>query len=74
MSAGRRPVGIEPGEYGTFTVTGEEKVKVAAGEFDTWKVEMSGTETPVTWWISKSNPRVVKIVPTGAPISIELVK
>ncbi|MEK6613160.1 MAG: insulinase family protein [Gemmatimonadota bacterium] len=57
-----------------LTVTGEEKVKVAAGEFDTWKVEMSGTETPVTWWISKSNPRVVKIVPTGAPISIELVK
>jgi zinc protease len=58
----------------TLTVAGEEKVTVAAGEFDTWKVEMSGGEAPITMWLTKSNGRVVKIVPTGAPISIELLK
>lgn len=58
----------------TLTVAGEEKVTVAAGEFDTWKVEMSGGEAPITMWLTKSNARVVKIVPTGAPISLELVK
>ena len=58
----------------TFTVSGEEKVKVAAGEFDTWKVDLSGGEAPITMWVTKVNPRVVKIVPAGAPISLELVK
>jgi len=58
----------------TLTVAGEEKIKVAAGEFDTWKVEMSGGEAPITMWLTKANARVVKIVPTGAPISLELVK
>jgi hypothetical protein len=58
----------------TLTVTGEEKLKVAAGEFDTWKVEMSGGEAPITMWLTKTNARVVKIVPGGAPVSLELVK
>jgi len=58
-----------------LTVTGEEKVKVAAGEFDAWKVELSGAETPITFWVQKGSPaRVLKIVPTGQPIAIELVK
>jgi len=58
----------------TLTVTGEEKIKVAAGEFDTWKVDLAGGEAPITMWVTKTNPRVVKIVPAGIPISFELVK
>ncbi len=58
----------------TLSVTGEEKVKVAAGEFDAWKVEMSGGEAPITLWVSKTNARVVKLVPAGIPIAFELVK
>ena len=58
-----------------LTVTGEEKVKVAAGEFDAWKVELSGGEAPLTFWVQKGSPsRILKIVPTGQPIAIELVK
>jgi hypothetical protein len=58
-----------------LTVTGEEKVKVAAGEFDAWKVELSGGEAPITFWVQKGSPaRVLKIVPTGQPVAIELVK
>ncbi len=58
-----------------LTVTGEEKVKVVAGEFDAWKVELSGAEAPATMWVTKGPvARVVKIVPAGAPISIELAK
>ncbi|MHB1311929.1 MAG: insulinase family protein [Gemmatimonadaceae bacterium] len=58
-----------------LTVAGEEKVKVAAGEFDAWKVELSGGEAPLTFWVQKGPVgRVLKIVPTGQPISIELVK
>jgi hypothetical protein len=59
----------------TLNVTGDEKVKVAAGEFDTWKVELSGGEAPLTLWVTKGGAaRVVKIVPAGAPISVELAK
>lgn len=58
-----------------LTVAGEERVKVLAGEFDAWKVELSGADAPVTMWITRTAPfRVVKIVPVGAPIAIELVK
>ncbi len=59
----------------TLTVTGEEKVKVPAGEFDTWKVEGTGGETPITFWVTKGMPaKVLKIVPGGAPISVERVR
>jgi hypothetical protein len=58
----------------TMSVTGEEKVKVGAGEFDAWKVEVTGGEAPLTFWVAKGAPRVLKIVPTGIPISIELAK
>jgi len=59
----------------TLTVTGEEKVKVPAGEFDAWKVDLAGGETPVTLWVSKAKPyRTLKIAPAGAPVTFELVK
>ena len=59
----------------TIAVTGDEKVTVPAGEFDAWKVEMAGGETPVTLFISKARPfRIVKIMPVGMPLSIELAK
>lgn len=59
----------------TLTVVGEEKVKVAAGEFDAWKVEMTGGEAPITLFVTKAAPyRVIKLAPAGMPIAFELVK
>jgi hypothetical protein len=59
----------------TLAVTGQEKVKVAAGEFDAFKVEMTGGEAPITLWVTSAKPhRVVKLAPGGMPLSIELAK
>lgn len=58
----------------SLNVVGEEKVKVPAGEFDTWKVELTGGEQPITFFIAKAPVKVVKIALAGMPISIERVK
>jgi hypothetical protein len=56
----------------TLNVIGEEKVKVPAGEFDAFKVDFQGGETPVTLYVSKAKPfRILKIVPSGMPVSFE---
>lgn len=55
----------------TLTVVGEEEVKVPAGTFAAWKVEMSGSEQPGTFWIEKSGAhRLLKLAIAGAPIEI----
>jgi len=61
-------------------VTGSETVKVPAGEFETWKVEMTpadGGAGKATLWIGKSNRRMVKlsaVIPEmgGAKMTMEL--
>lgn len=55
-------------------VTGEEQVTVPAGSFDSWKVTVTGGAIPVTFWIAKAVPRVVKLGFAGAPMAFELVK
>ncbi len=58
----------------TATVAGVERVTVPAGTFDAWKLTITGAEVPVTFWISKETPKVVKLGFAGAPMSFELVK
>ena len=57
----------------TVDVAGVEEVTVPAGTFSTFRVEVTGGQQPVTLFVSRETPRrVVKIVPTGQPIAIEL--
>jgi zinc protease len=59
----------------TLTAGAAERVTVPAGEFDAWTVEVSGMQTPVTFWVTTSAPhRVVKMAPAGAPIELVLAK
>ncbi len=59
----------------TLTVSAEESVTVPAGTFAAWKVDATGGEQPVTFWIEKAAPhRVVKIGLVGAPVEMRLAK
>jgi hypothetical protein len=58
----------------TVTVSGSESVTVPAGTFDAWKVDVAGGQVPVTFWVSRADPRVVKMGFAGAPMAFELVK
>jgi zinc protease len=55
-------------------VGGEESVEVIAGKFDTWKVNVTGGDAPITMWLEKSTGRVVKLAPVGQPVEFQLVK
>ncbi len=63
-----------------LSVTGSEKVTVPAGEFDAWKVDLSGDDgQKTTLWVAKDSRQVVKIssiVPrmNGAVMTSELQK
>ncbi|MDA1080718.1 MAG: insulinase family protein [Gemmatimonadetes bacterium] len=59
----------------TLTVGGEETVTVPAGSFDAWKVDLTGGEQALTFWIEKAAPyRLVKLGFVGAPIEMRLVR
>lgn len=59
----------------TLAVSGDESVTVPAGTFDAWKVDMTGGEQAVTFWVEKGAPhRLVKIGIVGAPIEMRLAK
>jgi hypothetical protein len=58
----------------TIQVSGADTVTVPAGSFDAWRLLVTGGPVPVTFWVSKADPRVVKMAITGAPMSFELVK
>lgn len=59
----------------TLAVAGTEKVRVPLGEFDTYRVEMTGGQAPVTFFVTSAAPhRVVKIAPAGQPVELQLVK
>jgi hypothetical protein len=53
-------------------VTGTETVEVPAGTFETYRLEVSGSQ-PMTLWVTRSDPHiVVKREIVGQPVSIEL--
>ena len=56
----------------TASVSGEESVTVPAGTFATWKVDVTGGEVPVTMYIAKENPLIVKLELQGIPLAFEL--
>jgi hypothetical protein len=57
----------------TATVVGSESVTVPAGTFDTWKVEVTGGDTPYTVWVRKDGPHLaVKQAIAAQPIVLEL--
>lgn len=58
----------------SVAVTGSESVTVLAGTFEAWKVDVTGGQVPVTFWVAKTSPRVVKMGFAGAPMAFELVK
>jgi hypothetical protein len=63
-----------------LSVGGSEKVTVPAGEFDAWKVDLSGDDgQKTTVWVAKESRQVVKmssVVPrmNGAVMTSELQK
>lgn len=70
---------FSPGEgvAKTFTmkVTGTQSVTVPAGTFDSYVVELSGSQIPVMVYVTTTQPyRVLKSAPVGPPIEIVLVK
>lgn len=59
----------------TLQVSGAEQVTVPAGAFDTWKVDVSGGQQPLVFYVTKAAPhRLVKIALAAAPVEIQLVK
>lgn len=59
----------------SFKVAGVEDVTVPAGTFSVFRVEMTGGQQPATLYVTRESPRrVVKIVPVGQPVSLDLVK
>jgi len=59
----------------TLTVSGEETVQVPAGNIAAWKVELTGGDQALTFWVEKGAPyRTVKIAIVGAPVELRLVK
>ena len=58
-----------------YKVSGTQSVTVPAGTFDTYVVDATGGQAPVTLYITTSQPyRVVKLVPVGSPMEIVLAK
>lgn len=57
----------------TYTVTGTETVTVPAGEFSTYRVEVSGGPQPMVLYLQQELPHlVVKQELVGLPVTIEL--
>lgn len=59
----------------TLTVAAREAADVPAGQFDTWRVEVSGTQAPLAFSVTAAAPRrVVRVQVIGAPFEFVLVK
>ncbi len=59
----------------TFKVAAVEDVTVPAGTFSVFRIEMTGGQQPATFYVTRDTPRrVVKMVPAGQPVSLELVQ
>ncbi len=54
-------------------VSGEESVTVPAGTFSCWKLDVTGGEAPLTFYVTKDAPyTIVKYELVGAPVVFEL--
>jgi predicted Zn-dependent peptidase len=59
----------------TLKVAGEDSVTVPAGTFQCWRLEVTGGQTPLTFYVSKAAPfALVKYELVGQPVSFELTK
>ena len=59
----------------TVKVAGVEDVTVPAGTFSTYRIEVTGGEQPVTFFITRDTPRkIVKLELMTQPVAFELVK
>jgi hypothetical protein len=59
----------------TFTVVGTESVTVPAGTFNAYRVELSGGEAPLIFFVTADAPtRLVKYAFSGQPVEFVLVK
>ena len=59
----------------TLTVSGEESVKVPLGTFDAYKVDVTGGDQPLTFWMEKVAPnRLLKLAFVGAPIEMQRIR
>ncbi|MDB4890356.1 MAG: putative zinc protease, partial [Gemmatimonadetes bacterium] len=59
----------------TMTVAATETITVPAGTFPSYRVEMTGGEQPITFWVTAAQPyRTIKMAFTGAPVEFVLVK
>lgn len=57
----------------TLAVSGEESVTVPAGTFACWRIEMTGGEQGMTFFVTKDAPYViVKYAMVGMPVGFEL--
>jgi zinc protease len=55
------------------SVAGDSTVTVPAGTFDCWKVEMTGGQVPMSFYITKAAPYlIVRYELVGTPIAFEL--
>jgi hypothetical protein len=56
-------------------VTGVQTVAVPAGRFRCYRVEMSGGELPMTWYVTAASPRRVvsqEFEAGGSTVAVEL--
>jgi len=59
----------------TFTVAGAESVTVPAGTAQAWRIESTGGQVPVTYWVEQAAPhRLLKLAPAGTPLELVRVK
>ncbi|HEX9482946.1 MAG TPA: insulinase family protein, partial [Gemmatimonadaceae bacterium] len=59
----------------TLAVTGTESLTVPAGTFATYRVELTGQQQPLTFYVSTTAPhRLVKMTMTGTPLEFVLAK
>ncbi|MCH7714946.1 MAG: hypothetical protein IH876_02350 [Gemmatimonadetes bacterium] len=56
-----------------MTVAATEEITVPAGTFSAFRIEITGTDTPIHMYLSADDHRVLKIVPVGQPVAFELV-
>ena len=81
LTAGRtQPVTVFSSTRGavvplTLTVAGPESVTVPAGTFQTFRVEQTGGDQPITYFVTNAAPyRVVRILIAGGQLEVQLVK
>lgn len=59
----------------TYEVVGEETITVPMGTVETYKVQMTGGESPGNYWIEKAPAhRVIKFGPVGQPVEFARVR